>query len=158
MAVTGSAVFGQSDGTLRVHIDKDPAARMTVILGTQGASARLRRPACRKILEDFPGWPGREIVSQLETSGISLEVYIRSYISFVDGSDNKLCNTDEGTFAFTGLGHKVVHVCPARVINLVKDMTTVELLVIHEILHTLGLPENPPSSAAITDRVRKRCG
>jgi len=29
---------------------------------------------------------------------------------------------------------------------------------IHEMLHTLGLRENPPSSDAINVQVRKRCG
>jgi hypothetical protein len=29
---------------------------------------------------------------------------------------------------------------------------------IHEILHTLGLEENPPSSSQITRRVLARCG
>jgi hypothetical protein len=30
--------------------------------------------------------------------------------------------------------------------------------VIHEVLHSLGLGENPPSSDHITERVRARCG
>jgi len=29
---------------------------------------------------------------------------------------------------------------------------------IHEALHTLGLGENPPTSAEITERVLARCG
>jgi hypothetical protein len=29
---------------------------------------------------------------------------------------------------------------------------------IHEVLHTLGLGENPPSSAEITERVLRHCG
>ena len=33
-----------------------------------------------------------------------------------------------------------------------------ELLILHELLNTLGLRENPPSSAAITAVVRERCG
>jgi hypothetical protein len=32
-----------------------------------------------------------------------------------------------------------------------------EALVIHEVLHTLGLEENPPSSEQITVAVEKRC-
>jgi hypothetical protein len=31
------------------------------------------------------------------------------------------------------------------------------VIVIHEALHTLGLPENPPTSEEITARVRERC-
>jgi hypothetical protein len=30
-------------------------------------------------------------------------------------------------------------------------------MVIHEILHTLGLGENPPTSIEITQRVESRC-
>jgi hypothetical protein len=30
-------------------------------------------------------------------------------------------------------------------------------MVIHEILHTLGLGENPPTSVEITQRVEARC-
>jgi hypothetical protein len=33
-----------------------------------------------------------------------------------------------------------------------------EALVIHEMLHSLGLGENPPPSDEITARVRARCG
>jgi hypothetical protein len=32
-----------------------------------------------------------------------------------------------------------------------------EAMVIHEMLHTLGLGENPPSTFEITERVRQRC-
>jgi hypothetical protein len=48
-----------------------------------------------------------------------------------------------------------VRVCPqvAR-----QDGVTVELVLIHELLHSLGLGENPPSSAEITRQVTKRCG
>jgi hypothetical protein len=35
---------------------------------------------------------------------------------------------------------------------------TIEILLIHEFLHTLGLGENPPTSDAITQRVAVRCG
>ena len=35
--------------------------------------------------------------------------------------------------------------------------TYVEALVIHEMMHTLGLGENPPSSLEINARVLKRC-
>jgi len=32
-----------------------------------------------------------------------------------------------------------------------------EFMVIHEMLHTLGLGENPPSSFEITEQVMRRC-
>jgi hypothetical protein len=33
-----------------------------------------------------------------------------------------------------------------------------EAVLIHEMLHSLGLGENPPESVAITAQVLKRCG
>ena len=38
-----------------------------------------------------------------------------------------------------------------------RDPWTAENWVIHEMLHTLGLGENPPSSREITQRVNERC-
>jgi hypothetical protein len=37
-----------------------------------------------------------------------------------------------------------------------RDMA--EIYVIHEMLHTLGLGENPPTSLEITQQVKRRCG
>jgi hypothetical protein len=37
------------------------------------------------------------------------------------------------------------------------DPAGVEMIVIHELLHVLGLGENPPTSEAITARVVARC-
>jgi hypothetical protein len=39
-----------------------------------------------------------------------------------------------------------------------QNSTATEIVVIHEFLHALGLGENPPTSAAITERVTLRCG
>jgi hypothetical protein len=57
--------------------------------------------------------------------------------------------------AFTQPGSLAVRVCPlvAR-----QDPDTVELIVLHEMLHSLGLQENPPTSQQITQQVRRRCG
>jgi hypothetical protein len=38
------------------------------------------------------------------------------------------------------------------------DRAQGEIIIIHELLHSLGLGENPPSSAAITKMVEQRCG
>jgi hypothetical protein len=39
-----------------------------------------------------------------------------------------------------------------------RNSRHVEAILIHELLHSLGLGENPPSSDYITSRVRARCG
>jgi hypothetical protein len=51
-----------------------------------------------------------------------------------------------------------VRACPALgwLANTERDRA--EAVVIHEVLHTLGLDENPPSSDQITTRVERRCG
>lgn len=141
----------------RVYLNH-PTARTATLLGVYGAIERLNQPWCREILADFPGWPGRAIVAQLESDGISLAEYVRARLWFVDGSDRDECLKAGPTAAFTGVGHKVVYICPKRVARLAENTKALELLVIHEILHTLGLPENPPSSGEITRQVRRRCG
>ena len=58
-----------------------------------------------------------------------------------------------------------VFVCPAGPGRLNSRLSRIELesgsraeaMVIHEMLHTLGLGENPPTTFEITDRVRERC-
>ena len=52
-----------------------------------------------------------------------------------------------------------IHVCAKKFARQFSRRTAGgEILVIHELLHSLGLGENPPTSAQITDRVRLRCG
>ena len=38
-----------------------------------------------------------------------------------------------------------------------RERVTAEVYVIHEMLHTLGLGENPPTSQEITQRVKRQC-
>jgi hypothetical protein len=50
-----------------------------------------------------------------------------------------------------------VLVCPSFPKTVDRERVTAEVYVIHEMLHTLGLGENPPSSREITRRVNGRC-
>jgi len=52
----------------------------------------------------------------------------------------------------------VIYVCGTRFINRFARKAAGEILVIRELLHALGLGENPPTSAHITDAVLDRCG
>ena len=52
----------------------------------------------------------------------------------------------------------VVFVCGTRLWQTYRrNPTHVEALVIHEMLHTLGLGENPPTSLQIQAGILKRC-
>ena len=56
-------------------------------------------------------------------------------------------------------GSRVVEVCGAVFARQsVQDAQSGEVLIIHELLHSLGLGENPPSSAEISRGVLARCG
>jgi len=52
----------------------------------------------------------------------------------------------------------VIYVCGTRFTDRFARRIAGEILLIHELLHALGLGENPPTSAHITDAVRIRCG
>jgi hypothetical protein len=73
---------------------------------------------------------------------------------FRDGREHVFCRSG-GVAAFTGAGSRVVFVCPRQFLELGRDEA--ERVVLHELLHTLGLHERPPSSADIDRAVARRC-
>jgi TolB-like protein/DNA-binding winged helix-turn-helix (wHTH) protein/Tfp pilus assembly protein PilF len=73
----------------------------------------------------------------------------------LDGSARESC-TAGLTYAFTTPGSRVIFVCGPQFMRAFP--TLAEEVVIHEVLHSLGLGENPPSSREITAQVRERCG
>jgi len=53
----------------------------------------------------------------------------------------------------------VVYICERRFSDLARRRQAMaEAIIIHEMMHTLGLGENPPTSQEITARVMRRCG
>jgi hypothetical protein len=77
-------------------------------------------------------------------------------VLFYDGSNESPCRRPS-VYAFTVPGVRAVRVCPSLGWLAAGDPERAESIVIHEVLHTLGLEENPPSSEEITARVEKRC-
>jgi hypothetical protein len=74
-------------------------------------------------------------------------------------ASSRRCRAAEATTAFTTPGSHVIHVCSARFADRFAAKTRDgELLIIHELLHAVGLGENPPSSSEITAVVRDRYG
>jgi hypothetical protein len=128
-----------------------------------GAAARLGQAECRKVLGDFQDRSGRTLEQNLQPFGMSPSEYL-SRLSFVDGSRLPACQVPSVTMA-TMAGVLQVFVCPAgrgrlnsRLARVEADSRSLaEAMVIHEMLHTLGLGENPPSTFEITNRVRERC-
>jgi hypothetical protein len=109
------------------------------------------------VLSDFAEFDGGRLESRLGSTGMDASGWL-SLIVFADGSGQELCRRDDVMFV-TAPGSRVVFACAARVRALAASQPErVEALVIHELLHTLGLPEAPPSSLEITGRVLDRCG
>lgn len=148
------AAQGQRGWWPLVHVP-DPVARRATTEALEAISARLAEDACREILTDFNDTNGRSLASQLSSVATDMDAYLRM-ITFVDGTREQRC--DSGALLFTAPGSRVVRVCSdqlKRIAPLKPEYVVATF--IHEILHTLGLGENPPSSSQITTRVLSRC-
>jgi Zn-dependent protease with chaperone function len=136
-----------------VHIQA-PVARRALTDALDDAAARLATPACTRILTDFAA-----VTPNLTDTLDSLDTPIERHLAmvvFIDESRHRLCL---GTsLAFTTPGSRVVRVCSNELLRQSLTRDQLAAMVIHEVLHTLGLPENPPSSREITRRVLARCG
>jgi hypothetical protein len=120
-----------------------------------GAVRRLESERCRKLFTDFTDAEGRTLQRNLEEWGASPAEYV-GLIPFLDGSRHPLCRkTMVALVASPGV--RRVYVCKAFADFQLRQPGVAESMVIHEILHTLGLGENPPTSIEITQRVEARC-
>jgi hypothetical protein len=124
-----------------------------------GALKRLESEECRKLFTDFTDAQGRTLQQSLEEWTASPAEYI-GLVPFVDGSSQALCrNTKTALVASPGV--RRVFVCRTFAEVQLRQPGVAESMVIHEILHTLGLGEAPqkgaPTSIEITQRVEARC-
>jgi hypothetical protein len=124
-----------------------------------GALKRLESDECRKVFADFTDAQGRTLQQNLEEWGASPAEYI-GLIPFVDGSSQALCRKTKTALAASPSVRRVF-VCRTFAEVQLRQPGIAESMVIHEILHTLGLGEAPqhgaPTSIEITQRVEARC-
>lgn len=137
----------------RVQFPPGPAQRW-VLLAVEGAARRMNDPRCQEVLSDFSDRQGQPLRAGLEARGQTLAQHLHD-VWLLDGGTQTSCSR-RATSAFTVPGGRLVFMCPRLFRRQVGKYD--EILLIHEILHTLGLGENPPSSDAITRRVAMRCG
>ena len=137
-----------------VHVP-DPVARYAMNEALDKASALLAEPGCGGVLTDFRDQQGKALADRLVAMDVDVPDYLRM-ITFIDDSRHRHCAS--GAVAFTEPGGRVVRLCVDRLKEAwARDRTYTVAVVIHELLHTLGLGENPPSSQEITKRVLARC-
>jgi hypothetical protein len=121
----------------------------------QGAQARLRDPECRKLLMDFVDAEGRPLEQRLAAFAVPPDEFL-AHIPLLDGSERPLCQ-DGRSQLLTTKGVPRVFVCKPYFKAVYQERAMAEVYLIHELLHTLGLGENPPSSQEITRQVVRRC-
>ncbi len=142
----------------RVRI-RDGAAAVAVERAVKQAQRRLAEPECRELLSDFTDASGRLLQAVLDEGRRTPEEYVGD-LFFYEGSSQNHCRTG-GARAVTAPGSRVIFVCPrefSRARSSRRSGGGYEFVVIHEMLHSLGLEEDPPSSTEINARVRARCG
>jgi hypothetical protein len=152
--VTALTTFSTADDANGFRV-RMAASRHALVVqrALEGAQARLERTECQRIFTDFNDQDGRPLQERLDTLRLSGPQFLR-YVGFYDGYGQRRCG-DTKVLAFTLPRSLAVRVCPqvGR-----QDRQAVELILIHEMLHALGLGENPPSSYRITQQVTRRCG
>jgi hypothetical protein len=120
-----------------------------------GAARRLAEPSCAAVLTDFRDHAGRSLRDHLRELDLDAPAYAR-IVLFYDGSNDSPCRRPR-TYAFTAPGSRIIRTCPTLGALVASEPHEAEAIVIHEILHTLGLGENPPTSEDITAAVVRRC-
>ena len=113
---------------------------------------------CQKVFTDFRDGAGQPLQSKLDALQKTGAEFL-TWLRFSEGGGLPMCERNPHVAAFTQPGSRVVQVCGAAFApRSVRDPLANEVLVdTHELLHTLGLEENPPSSAGISRGVLVRC-
>ena len=71
--------------------------------------------------------------------------------------DRAACKRD-GILAYTAPGSRAIYLCGRTFLRAAqREPEEARAVVIHEMLHLLGLGENPPAAKEITHRVKQRC-
>jgi hypothetical protein len=121
------------------------------------ALRKLAHTGCQRIFTDFHDPKGRPLQGHLDSLGRTAPDFLR-ILRFANGDHADFCQPRGVLAATTPLSH-VIFLCGARFFEKEhRDPEFAASLVIHEMLHSLGLGENPPTSLEITSRVIERCG
>ena len=102
----------------------------------------------------------RTLAQNLAALGTNGQAFL-ARVFFYDSSSLAVCqrNPAREVYAVTERGGRAVRVCAGQFEELQRKSPVLgEVVVIHEMLHALGLGEAPPSSHDITWRVMESCG
>jgi hypothetical protein len=138
----------------RLHLP-DPVGRHAAKDALDLGWKRLAQTNCADLLSAFTDVSGRPLEERLRVLAVDPQTYL-TMVVFIDGSRDQPCMI--GVLASTVPGSRVVRVCVEELKRMWRENPEhVVASFIHEMLHTLGLGENPPTSAEITHRVLAAC-
>jgi len=121
------------------------------------ASRKLGDAGCLLVLSDFSDASGLPLAERLHDTGLTAREFFER-LEFRNGVHESTCQRSR-VDAFTNVNQRTVFVCRDGVFGFGRrDVSHGSNVLIHEMLHTLGLGENPPTSLEITSRVAERCG
>jgi hypothetical protein len=135
---------------------RDPVTRDATRRALDGAASWLSGPRCSGLFTEFHDGEGRLLSERLRQLGATPRDYLH-LVYFHDGERLAACKR-EGVLAFTEVGGRMIYVCGrdfARAWN--REPREILATLIHEMLHSLGLGENPPTPRAISYRVQQLC-
>lgn len=135
---------------------KDGQAAALVRRALASASRRLEEPSCHSLLEDFRDASGRTLRAALEQRTLTAAEHLNGLL-FYEGAGQPGCGPGI-VLAITAVGSSVVFVCSKALVKNSRRGQAGHVMVIHEMLHSLGLQENPPTPSEINARVIARCG
>jgi len=139
----------------RIHI-ADFDLRDTAKQMLAAAATALSHSECQMLTSDFVDGRGQPLSTRLTELGVTARDYL-GLIIFEDGTGRGACKR-EGVLAYTAPGSRVIYLCGRRFIRSAqRQPIELKAVMIHEMLHSLGLGENPPTSTQITHWVRQRC-
>ncbi len=121
------------------------------------AAEKLESSDCRLVLTDFRDESGRTLDENLADTGLSAAAYLLG-LEFRSGRNEDACRRGH-IDAFTLVNAPTVWICAGGSLDVTSPRVALgPNTLIHEMLHTLGLGENPPTTFEITQRVNARCG
>ena len=135
---------------------KCPQQRSLLSKAVADAADSFSRPESGRVLSQLQDGNGRLLQENLDAMGLDAGTYMRDHIFYYDGASEGVCRRS-GVVAITETGSRVVRVCARFSTLRGRRADYARAILIHEALHTLGLGENPPSSAEITDLVLRHC-
>ena len=149
------AIAAGNDDWPNIRVE-DAYTRDAATRALDGASRWLARPKCQTLFVEFKDERNLPLTAKLRELATGPEGYLRMVL-FLDGAQSATCRR-HGVLAFTARGSRVVYLCGRDFERAWRrDVAEVQATVIHELLHSLGLGENPPSPLAITHRIQQLC-